>query len=90
MFGFSLQKLLVLGAVIALVWYGFKWLSRLQRVRDAQGGGAPKKRRWPGTARRATEEPPHSTAEDMIECPVCGTYVSARGSANCARADCPY
>ncbi len=90
MFGFSLQKFLVLGAAIALVWYGFKWLSRLQKVRDARDGGTPKKRRWPGAARRATEEPSQSSAEDMIECPVCGTFVAARGSSNCGRADCPY
>jgi hypothetical protein len=91
MFGFpSFQKLLVLAAVIAIVWYGFKWLTRLQQVRDAQGGGTPKKRRWPGTARRATEEPSQSSAEDMIACPVCGTYVAARGASGCGRADCPY
>ncbi len=91
MFGFSLQKILVLAAVIAAVWYGFKWISRLQEVRDAQEGGKPKKkRRWPGTARRAKEEPPASAAEDMTACPVCGTYVATRGAANCGRADCPY
>ncbi len=91
MFGFpSLQKLLVLAAVVAAVWYGFKWLSRLKEVRDAQDGRPPKKRRWPGAARRAAKEPPQSEAEDMTECPVCGTYVSARGASNCGRADCPY
>ena len=36
MFGLpSLQKLLVLVAVIALVWYGFKFISRLQDARKA-------------------------------------------------------
>ena len=40
MFGFSLTKLLVLVAIIAVVWYGFKLLSRRQvrravRARDA-------------------------------------------------------
>lgn len=90
MFGFSLQKLLVLAAVIGAVWYGFKWISRLQQVRDAQDGTKPKKRRWPGTARRAKEEPPQKAAEDMTECPVCGTFVAARGAAACGRTDCPY
>ncbi len=45
MFGFSLTKLLVLVAIIAAVWYGFKLLSRSQvrravRARDA-GRGHP-------------------------------------------------
>ena len=38
MFGFSLQKLLVLAAVIALVWYGFKFVGRLQDHRKVDGG----------------------------------------------------
>ncbi len=91
MFGFSLQKLLVLAAVVAAVWYGFKWVSRLQQARDAAAGGPPKKSRWPGAAwRKAKTAPPQDAAEDMTECPVCRTYVSARGPANCGRADCPY
>lgn len=91
MLGFSIQKLLVLAAVIGVVWYGFKWLTRLQEVRDAQEGRTPKKkRRWPGFARRANKEPPANAAEDMTECPVCGTYVAARGASNCGRTDCPY
>ena len=36
MFGFSLQKLLVLAAIVAAVWYGFQWLSRLDRQRKAE------------------------------------------------------
>lgn len=90
MLGFSLQKLLVLATVVAAVWYGFKWVSRLQQARDAQAGRPPKKRRWPGTGRGTAKEPPQSTAEDMIECPVCGIYVASRGAANCGRAECPY
>ena len=34
MFGFSLGKLLVLAAVIFGVWYGFKYLSRMQYLRE--------------------------------------------------------
>ena len=32
MFGISFAKLLVLAAVIAIVWYGFKYIGRLQRI----------------------------------------------------------
>ena len=33
MFGFSLQKLIVLVGIVAAVWYGFKLLTRLQEAR---------------------------------------------------------
>ena len=37
MFGLpSIQKLIVLAAVIAAVWYGFKFLGRLQEARKAE------------------------------------------------------
>ncbi len=96
MFGIpSLQKLLVLAAVIALVWYGFKFVGRLQDRRNADGGpngglGAraprrPKRRGGPSAA-----EPRVQDAEDMVACPVCQAYVQARGTTRCDRADCPY
>ena len=94
MFGFSLQKLLVLVAVIGLVWYGFKFLGRLQDQRRADGGpnggrGAraprrPKRRGAPATEPRAQD------VEDMVACPVCQAYVQARGATRCDRSDCPY
>ena len=90
MFGFSLQKLLVLAAVVAAVWYGFKWISRLQQARDAEAKVPPRKRRWPGGFRREAKEPEQTAAEEMTPCRVCGAYVPARGATNCGRADCPY
>ena len=36
MLGYSIQKLLVLAAVIGAVWYGFKFVGRLQQARDAE------------------------------------------------------
>lgn len=35
MLGFSLQKLLLLGIVIAAVWYGWKWFERRGRGASA-------------------------------------------------------
>ena len=97
MFGFSLQKLLVLAAIVLAVWYGFKWVSRLQESRDAEARVPPRKRRWPGGVRgafrRAAKEPEQQqqdAAEELTPCRVCGAYVAARGAANCGRADCPY
>ncbi len=95
MFGFSIQKLLVLAAIIGAVWYGFKFLSRLDQARktDATGGKdsgglAGAFRDW--TRRGDSGGEGAAEAEDMVECPVCGAYVAARGSVSCGRSDCPY
>ncbi|MFQ5953922.1 MAG: hypothetical protein ACE5JZ_02540 [Kiloniellales bacterium] len=83
MFGFSLQKLLVLAVIVVAIWYAFKFISQLDRRRkralkatrqgtgDAAAGGVPR-------------------AEEMVQCPVCQAYVAAQGAANCGREDCPY
>jgi len=77
MLGFSLPKLLVLALIIAVVWYGFKWIGKVDRDRKA----AVKARR---------DEPVSRDAEDMVKCEVCGTFVPVRGASGCGRADCPY
>ena len=90
MFGFSLQKLLVLAAVIALVWYGFKFVGRLQDQRGADGGQGARAPRRPKRRGASAAEPRVQDAEDMIACPVCQAYVQARGATRCDRSDCPY
>jgi len=91
MFGIpSIQKLLVLAAVIAIVWYGFKFVGRLQDQRNAAQGQGGRKTRRPKTRGRATAAPAATEAEDMVACPVCQAYVQARGASRCDRADCPY
>ena len=75
MFGFSIGKLLVLAAIIAAVWYGFKLYQRLEAKRAAER-----------LARRGSME----TGEQMVECKACGVYNPAIGARNCGRADCPY
>lgn len=88
MFGFSLQKLLLLAAVIGAVWYGFKLISRLQQNRELEAGRqgrAAKRSRGPDSARAMGDEP-----ETMVQCPICGTYVAAQGAKSCGRSDCPY
>ncbi len=88
MFGFSFYKLLVLVAVIAAVWYGFKFIGRLQDQRQADAklrASAGRRSRV-----RGAEDPEASQAEDMVTCPVCQAYVTARSAENCGRPDCPY
>ena len=80
MFGLSLAKLLLLGAVVATVWYGFKYLSR--------NGDEGK----PRPARNSAASQPQGGApkaiEDMVRCGVCGAF-QTRGAGPCERPDCP-
>lgn len=77
MFGFSLPKLLVLAAIIAAVWYGFKWVGRYSQVQKAK-------------AREQVRKNAADAANDMIPCPKCGVYVPAGEATKCDRDECPY
>ena len=82
MFGLSFPKILLLAAVIAIVWFGFRWLQRLEK----EGRLA-----WPGAARRPPPGPsPRLSAQDMTACAVCGTFVAIGSVTSCGRSDCPY
>ena len=74
MFGISLSKILLTGAVILAVWYGFKYLGRLGgRISGSDGDND-------GTA---------ATVEDLRRCDVCGTFVAPDATPICDRDDCP-
>lgn len=83
MFGFGLTKLLVLVALVAAVWYGFKFVGRLDEARRQQAGSVKPGRR----AGRGGKSP---EIEDTVQCPVCGAYVVAKSASPCERPDCPY
>jgi len=95
MLGFSIQKLLFTVAIVVAVWYGFKWVGRYQQIRekeakdrlrrDAAGGGNA------GTpASGGIRDDAPGDAEEMVECAVCGAFVTVRGAKSCGREDCPY
>lgn len=88
MFGLpSIQKLIVLAAVVAAVWYGFKFLGRLQqarkeeaRLRESQGGKPARK----GSGKKpAKEEGKERQVEDLVQCPSCGAYIQAGSTCEC-------
>ncbi|HEV7372651.1 hypothetical protein [Arenibaculum sp.] len=81
---FSLPKLLTLALIILVVWYGFKWISRVNRLRAEQA--RPVGRRAPGAAAPGKG----SRAEEMEKCRVCGVYVAPASAAACGRPDCPF
>jgi len=91
MLGFSIQKLLFTVAVVAAVWYGFKWLGRMKRMHDRETRDRLRREsRGGGSAPAGPSEGAAADAEDMVECAVCGAFVPARGAKSCGRADCPY
>ena len=83
MFGFSLPKILLLGAIIFVVWQGFKYLQRRQEVLDKRKHDKVRE------ARRETQSTAE-TVEDMTRCSVCDSFVAAQGSTSCGRKGCPY
>ncbi|MDF2095130.1 hypothetical protein [Aquibaculum arenosum] len=88
MFGLpSLTKLLVLAGIILAVWYGFRFVGKLDAARKVQAkqqGRGPKANK--GRAPRAAVP----DAEEMVACPACRAYVPATNPSNCGRPDCPY
>lgn len=80
MFGFSLGKILVLALIVAAVWFGFKWIGRMNSLSQARKSDKVGKQ-----GARPLED-----AEQMINCPVCDAFVVATGAQSCGREDCPY
>jgi uncharacterized protein len=77
MFGFT--KILVLGAIVIAVWYGFKFIGRLDQRRKRELADA-----------RRTKADAAEDVGEMVKCRTCGVFVAARGAGNCGRGDCPY
>ncbi len=89
MFGFGLQKILLLAVIVGAVWYGFKFFGRLDAAKD----------RVAKTARKAADrvagggaaaEPADAAAQDMERCETCGDFVAVGSAKSCGREACPY
>ncbi len=92
MFGFGLQKLLLLALLVGAVWYGFKFFGRLDESRKRVEKVAKKAahkvaERVVGGPDGAASEP---ATQDMERCETCGDYVTAVGASSCGREACPY
>ena len=85
MFGFSFAKLIFTVLIVMAIWYGFKWIGRIQELRDANARNQLRRGEKPEKS-----SPPANNAEDMIKCPACESFVAAKGVSSCGRDDCPY
>jgi hypothetical protein len=77
MLGFSLPKLILLGLIVAAIWYGFKFF----------GSG-----RWAAKVNMRDEKKQKVTPEavDMVQCGVCNDFVALKGTTFCGSEGCPY
>ena len=75
-------KFLLTVAVVALIWFGFRFVQRLnQRNRrpvSRQGDARP----------RFTPEADGESVRDLVKCPICNTWRPS-GAGSCGRAECP-
>lgn len=85
MFGISFAKVILLVAVVAAVWFGFRWFQRWEKERREKED-RPDSRLERGASPRAADTLP---TEVMTACRVCGTYV-AEGARSCGRPRCPF
>jgi hypothetical protein len=85
MFGISFAKVLLLVAVVAVVWFGFRWFQRWEKERSARAASDEKGGRL---GRDASPQADAREVEVMTACRVCGTYV-AQGARACGRPRCP-
>jgi uncharacterized protein len=82
---FSFGKLLFLAIIIAVVWYGFKYVQRVEEVRRVLRREMARRRQG-----ASQPEPRPLKAEDLAKCARCGAYVPAQSTSRCERADCPW
>ncbi|MCH7833215.1 MAG: hypothetical protein IIC55_10135 [Proteobacteria bacterium] len=90
MFGFSIQKLLFTVAAIFVVWYGFKWVGRMKKVREREARDRLRRQAGTGGGAGNSESGESGVAEEMVECQTCGAFVAATGAKSCGKEECPY
>jgi hypothetical protein len=80
----GLFKLVVLGGMVFLIWYAFRWINRIGKA------GVERARARVEEAARAQSAQPGPAVTDLRPCPVCGDHVLASGAQNCGKPGCPY
>jgi len=93
----SLSKIILLALVIGAVWFGWRWVNRVQEIGRArtaarrQGGPNQSGRRDAASGASTRDAGTYAVeAEDMEKCPECGAYVAPRSAVSCGRPACPY
>lgn len=83
-------RLLLLGLVLAGVWYLYRMVTRQGSAAPTLGQSAGTAAAVEGEGEKAEAEPARvEEAEEMQECPVCRAYLPATATDGCGRPDCP-
>ncbi|HEY1503341.1 MAG TPA: hypothetical protein VGF92_03525 [Stellaceae bacterium] len=90
MFGLSFTKLLLLAVLVLIVWYGFKYAARIEAVKQALRAEALRRREAAAVGRGGDIPRSARPVEDLVKCQRCGSFVAARGAANCGKPQCPW
>ncbi len=80
MFGITFGKLFIIAVIIVVVWFGYRYLQRVEKLSEIVLNRRPQARE---------RDPDKVVAEEMVKCRVCGSYASAK-AASCGRKDCPF
>ncbi len=84
-----LLKVVVLVIVVLALWYGVRWMARVQRVLERQERQAEHRAaEHQMEQRREKPRAAEPVAADMQRCPVCAIFVT--GTASCGKDACPY
>ena len=82
-----LPKLLLLGFILLVAWYGVRFITRVGQMRDAMRRASEQAAM---NARARGHARPAIATEDLVKCRTCGAFVPAKSAMACGRADCPY
>jgi uncharacterized membrane protein len=83
--GGSFGKLLLVVAVFAIVWFGWRWFQRWEKERRALDD----RREAEESLRRNRDSRDAVSVEELAKCRVCGAFV-ASGARSCGKPGCPY
>lgn len=73
-------KFLLTVAIVAAIWFGFKYLGRHQEM----------KAKREAKALRGDSSPNKADVQDLVQCRACGTWQPGGSARHCGRKDCPY
>ena len=88
MLAFSVGKLLFLGFILLVAWYGLKFMTRVGQVRQAVRRAADQAAATGGRPGAAPRQA--IVTEDLVKCRICSSFVPAKSATSCGRADCPW
>jgi uncharacterized protein len=89
----SLPKLFWLILIIAAVWYGFRYLGRIDKARKQAAVDAVRAAAGRAGAQRTAGRQARADlaqVEDTVKCRTCGAYVPVRSPSRCGRTECPF